>query len=565
MRGASSFRSLRPCISRSLSSVRNPHSTPSNSLLTTGIVGSNPRYLNRCHSTSANTERCSKLESAGALKWPRIQSDSNAVSIAKYLERYAELTPGEKRHQENVVVRGRVVSVRKAGGQLFFLDVEADGHSVQGVFEGKSIHSGSSSILQQFNEVFSVLRRGDIVALSGNPHRTKSGQLSVFGTDVPSILSPSLSIHPRELADSEARVRNRHVDMLVNPKVLQTLRLRSHVIQYIRNFLLEDNFLEVQTPIVAGDAGGAIAKPFITNATEFPEKQLALRIAPEIWLKRLLVGGMGSVFEIGPVFRNEGLDATHNPEYTTCEFYKSFANLDDLIKMTEDMVVGIGGLVNELHASPKKQFEAIPKVSEALLKSPFQRLEFVPTIEKQLGFKLPDLLSHTATEDLTAILNKNSISIPSSPDLPRLLDRLATAYIEPLCDGPTFVINHPACMAPLAKSYIDPSTKQLVSARAELYIEKKEIANMYEEENSPIEQREKFVQQAAFRSDENVATVDESYIGALEFGLPPTGGWGCGIDRLVMHFAGASRISDVLPFGSLRNVVNLVNPAPRTR
>jgi lysyl-tRNA synthetase, class II len=348
--------------------------------------------------------------------------------------------------------------------------------------------------------------------------------------------------------------------MLVNPKTGDTIRIRSHIIQYIRNFLLEDQFLEVQTPIVADSAGGAIARPFTTVATEFSDKQLALRVAPEIWLKRLIIGGMDRVFEIGPAFRNEGLDATHNPEFTTCEFYKSFAELNDLISMTEKMVSGIASLVS---AQRKHPLKSLPEPDPSLGATPFKRVEFIPAIEEALGEMLPDLTGDHATEELLALCKKHSIKLPQSLKLPRILDKLAAIYIEPHCEAPTYIIHHPACMAPLAKSFVDRNTKQLVSARAELFIQKREMANMYEEENSPFEQREKFMQQAKFKDDENKAAIDESYLEALEWGLPPTGGWGCGIDRMVMLFSGANRISDVLAFGSLKNVVNLGNPAPR--
>jgi lysyl-tRNA synthetase, class II len=322
----------------------------------------------------------------------------------------------------------------------------------------------------------------------------------------------------------------------------------------MRDFLLKDNFLEVQTPLIADKAGGAIAKPFTTVATEFSEKTLALRIAPEIWLKRLVIGGIDRVFEIGPAFRNEGLDATHNPEFTTCEFYKSFADLEDLISMTESIFAGLAKLLTELRQYPLKK---LPWVDMEQFTRPYKRIEFIPAIEAGLGQKLPDLSADDAEERLAVLFKEKSLPLPVSPTLPRLLDKLSSIYIEPQCITPTFITHHPSCMAPLAKSFRCHTSKQLVSARAELFIEKRELANMYEEENSPFEQREKFLQQAKWRDDENRTVVDESYLEALEWGLPPTGGWGCGIDRLVMVFSGAKRISDVLAFGSLRNVVNL--------
>lgn len=373
---------------------------------------------------------------------------------------------------------------------------------------------------------------------------------------LPIILTPTIATMPLTLEDPETRGKARHADMLVNQQVVDTLRLRSHIIQYLRNFLVSDNFLEVQTPIIAEEAGGAAARPFSTVATEFSEKQLSLRIAPELWLKRLILGGMDRVFEVGPSFRNEGLDATHNPEFTSCEFYKSFADIEELIGMTESLLTGLTGHINELIET---RLTSLTALDAANWTAPFQRIEFIPALESAIGRTLPDLEAPDAGEQLTAIYADLSIKLPESPTLPRLLDELASIYLEPSCGVPTFIMHHPACMAPLAKAFIDPATNQLVSARVELFVQHKEIANMYEEENSPIEQRRKFVQQLQWKDAENEAIVDESYLEALTWGLPPTGGWGCGIDRLCMMMSGATRISDVLTFGSLKHVVGYGN------
>lgn len=394
----------------------------------------------------------------------------------------------------------------------------------------------------------------DSTEITGVPTRTKRGELSINATKLPVILTPALASLPNTLDDPETRIRNRHADILVNQKVADTLKLRSHIVQYLRNFLIADDFLEVQTPIIAEDAGGAIARPFNTVATEFSTKTLSLRIAPEIWLKRLILGGMDRVFEIGPAFRNEGLDATHNPEFTTCEFYKSFADLEELIKMTEDLFSGLASHVNELISS---KLTSLDPLDTNLFTASFQRIEFIPDLEQRIGRKLPDLEAENAAEAIASLFSELSQPLPSSPTLPRMLDKLASIYLEPSCDAPTFIIHHPACMAPLAKSFRDPATNQLVSARVELFVQHKELANMYEEENSPFEQRRKFVQQVQWKDEENEAVIDESYLEALEWGLPPTGGWGCGIDRLCMLMSGATRISDVLAFGSLKNVVGL--------
>lgn len=359
---------------------------------------------------------------------------------------------------------------------------------------------------------------------------------------------------PHKLEDPATRAKLKHVDMLVNSKVTETLRLRAHIIKYIRDYLTEEKFLEVQTPVLADKAGGATARPFTTRATEFPHKPLALRISPELWLKRLIMGGIDRVFEICTVFRNEGLDATHNPEFTMCEFYKAFADLEDLMSMTETLITGLGKSVNEWRVTSKK---VLPEFDAAILEAPYKRLAFIPAIEAAIGEPLPNLEELEVEAKLLVIFEKNNIALPASPTLPKLLDKLASLYIEPQCTSPTFITFHPACMAPLAKSFIDPVSGQHLSARAELFINRKEIANLYEEENSPSAQRKKFMQQNKYKDDENMGGVDENYCQALEYGMPPTGGWGCGVDRLVMLLSGQERIADVLSFGSLRHVVNM--------
>jgi lysyl-tRNA synthetase, class II len=269
---------------------------------------------------------------------------------------------------------------------------------------------------------------------------------------------------------------------------------------------------------------------------------------------------MDRVFEIGPAFRNEGLDATHNPEFTTCEFYKAFTELEELISMTEQLLAGLAKMITDLRLNLYRG-SSLPLPDPEMFTAPFKRIEFIPAIEEGLGEKLPDLAAPDAEGKIVELFQKHSLHLPTSTTLPRLLDKLSSIYIEPHCTAPTFIAHHPACMSPLAKSFLCKKTSQLVSARAELFINAREMANMYEEENSPFAQREKFIEQQKWKDGENEGLLDESYLEALEWGLPPTGGWGCGVDRLVMLFTGASRISDVLSFGSLRNVVNLGTPS----
>lgn len=364
-------------------------------------------------------------------------------------------------------------------------------------------------------------------------------------------------------------MQQRHLDLIVNATSRDTMIARSRIIRTLRDHLQTSlRFIEVQTPILAANAGGALARPFETWATEFSDKELALRIAPELWLKRLVAGGLERVFEIGSAFRNEGLDATHNPEFTMCEFYAAHASLQDLIDMTMDLFQAISQDLHKYARTSDLQLD-IPS-SQVFMKTEFKQLEFIPALQEALGYELPDLTSPNAIFEILAFLDKAGIqySLPPDTTLSKLLDHLASKTLEPQSEtAPLFITHHPACMSPLSKSFTCPVTRQQVSARAELFYRGNELANMYEEENDPFEQRRKFVEQndvketaQTLKGDEEPPhIIDDQYIRVLEAGLPPTGGWGCGVDRLVMLFTGAKRISDVLAFGSLRNVVGLAS------
>ena len=465
---------------------------------------------------------------------------------------------------------GRIYSARIAGSKLVFLDFVQDGQRIQGVCNlGRLREHGVSE--DDFKKFYHLSQKGDIFcildrtssdfrpltlsAITGIPYRTNRGELSILASQLPTLLAPNLHRLPIELKNKEAKAKLPHVDLLVNEQAVDTLRLRSHIIQHLRSFFLSQDFLEVETPVISGKADGAVAKPFNTTATEFANRHLSLRIAPEIWLKRLVLGGMDRIFEIGPSFRNEGLDATHNPEFTTCEFYKSYAGLEEVIGMTEDLFSGLAKKVEDLKTS---RFTSLPGLSHSF-STPFRRTEFIPALELALNETLPNLSSSEALSVLLKTFNKLQIAIPESPNLPHLLDVLFSHLVEPGLIEPTLITHHPACMSPLAKTFLDTATNQEVSARVELYVDGRELVNAYEEENSPFEQRRKFLEQAAYAGKEGGASdnIDHSYLKALEWGLPPTGGWGCGVDRLCMLFSGAPRIENVRAFGNLRHVIGL--------
>ncbi|KAH6657837.1 hypothetical protein BKA67DRAFT_556486 [Truncatella angustata] len=513
----------------------------------------------------ATEKRVQKLKELNALEWPRIQNQKEIpqMSIPAFRAKYKDLASAQT-SSDQVQLRGRVLAARKHSSKLAFLDIQGDFHSVQVMLDFSHIEAATGITMEQFREKRLTLLRGDFVSVEGTATVTLQGELTLKVNKLPDLLSPSIAPVPTRLIDEETMVQNRHLTLLVNQQAQKLLRFRSELIWWLRSYFVKRRFLEVQTPILADYAGGAAARPFLTSSTALPQKELALRIAPELWLKRMVVGGFDRIFEIGPAFRNEGLDGTHNAEFTMCEFYQAYADLPTLIDMTTDLVQSVAKWSNEV--LEKMRSEAAVGTQYF---SQFEQVEFIPALENALNIKIPDLASPDALERLGEALHTGlGYGVDANVSLNKLLDNLAATYIEPMSeDRPLYITHHPACMSPLSKSFTCPKTGQLVSARAELFIKGREIANMYEEENNPFEQRRKFELQVEARNanspDEGQAVVDESYVQALEHGLPPTGGWGCGVDRLVMLFTGASRINDTLSFGNLRNVVGATNVSKR--
>ncbi|KJY02496.1 lysyl-trna synthetase like protein [Zymoseptoria brevis] len=475
------------------------------------------------------------------------------------------LNPGETDTNSDVVFKGRVRSVRTAGSKLIFFDLARtvsgtikDSGSIQIVCQFKQLQKENSELsLDDFKSFGKMIRKGDFYMVRGHNHCTERGEASILATELPTMMSPSLHQVPDKLEDPEARARSRHVDMLVNDDARVTLEIRSLIEHKFIDFFSHEGYTKVTTPILSSLAGGAAARPFQTEATELAGEKLSLRIAPELWLKRLVVGGMERVYEIGPAFRNEGVDATHNPEFTICEFYRAWASLDDLIATTWFLITLTEQAVRSYRERDPRITVEAPWGAEYF--KHYDEVQFIPELEKHLRGPLPNLQHPDAQGIVLSLFDKNEIPQPANPTLPRLLDALAAHYIEPLSHKqPLFITHHPACMSPLSKHFLCTDTKQIVAARAELFIQGREYANMYEEENSPFEQRRKFEEQAKMREQDSEAMqLDESYLQALEWALPPTGGWGCGVDRFVMLFAGRERMADVLAFGSLRNVVGL--------
>jgi lysyl-tRNA synthetase class 2 len=435
-----------------------------------------------------------------------------------------------------------------------FLDIDRDTQRLQIMVDLKKL-AAEVGVEDSYKSFKKVARVGDWICRyrASSTIKTSSGQLSVLALDVPDLLAPSLHHVPETVDNAETLARRPHIHALTSDEPGDILRLRALVYDYIRTYFITSGFLEVETPTFDVNAGGAIARPFETIANELSNMPVRLRIAPELNLKRLIIGGQDKIFEIGRAFRNEGVDSTHNPEFSTCEFYEVGATLPDVIARTEQLVHGLHTAVESLRST---YFPTLVSPDGIDFSGPFAQLPFIPTIEKASGRTMPDLSLPNATAQVLDFFKELNITVPPNPTLPRLLDTLAEEYIEPLCVNPTFITHHPEALSPLSKSYFDPAISQRVAARVELFIHGREYVNAYEEENSPFEQRRKFMQQLDFHA-EGEGAVDESYLEALEWGMPPTGGWGCGLDRLVMLFASKKRIADVLPFGTLRNVVSI--------
>ncbi|KAJ2747896.1 hypothetical protein GGI20_000191 [Coemansia sp. BCRC 34301] len=476
--------------------------------------------------------------------------DFPLASPAQIHARWADkLEAGVKRPDLQISIQGRIRNRREASKKLFFYDVEQGGHTVQVVASHQRIAAGSSG--DEFLSHNRALLSGDIVRVTGHLGKTNTGETSVFATRRLELLAPCLHTIPSRsgLVDTQKRFRNRYLDLLVNGS--HALRVRARVLRYIREFLEARHFVEVETPILSPNVGGASARPFVTqSAAAFGDTPLFLRVAPELYLKQLVIGGVDRVYELGRQFRNEGIDADHNPEFTTCEFYMAYADIGDLTAATEEMLRGmaqeITGSAVVRTAVSDSQFVDID------FGQPFGRIDVTEALRSYVPeLQTLDINDPRSASQLVSILAARHISCPLLRTMPRLLDRLIGHYIEPLCTQPTFLFNHPAIMSPLAKS---TDAANVTAARFELFVNGKELVNAYEELNDPKEQRQRFALQAADREagDADVPPFDGEFCDALEFALPPTAGWGMGIDRVIALLSGVHHLRETIAFPIMR-------------
>ena len=436
--------------------------------------------------------------------------------------------------ESEVKLAGRVMAIR-GHGKTCFMDMQDKDGRIQ-VYVRKDVLGEENYALIKMMDI------GDTVGVTGTVFRTHMGEVSIKAVAL-EMLSKSLRPLPEKwhgLKDVETRYRQRYVDLIVNPDVRDTFVKRSQIIRSVRDVLDSHGFLEVETPILNTIAGGAAARPFISyhNALDM---QVYMRIAPELYLKRLIVGGMDRVYELGRVFRNEGIDNRHNPEFTSVEIYQAFADYRDMMDLTEEVVVKTA---EKVLGTTKINYEG----TEIELASPWKRISMIDAVKEYAG---KDFTNVTDLEEARAMAKELNVEVEATWGIGKIINACFEEYVEDKLIQPTFITGHPKEISPLAKS--NPENPEITD-RFEAFIYGREICNGFTELNDPIDQRERFLKQVEERAngDEEANMMDEDFVTALEYGLPPTGGLGIGIDRLVMFLTDSSTIRDVLFFPTMK-------------
>ena len=479
-------------------------------------------------------------------KWPVTTTIKDVV--AKY---GPTLENGQKVEGVEVILAGRAKSKRESGKAMVFYDIYQDSVKIQVMSVSQDWNEQLSGLT--FADAHKEIKRGDIVGVRGAIGKSKRGELSIFPSEV-RLLSACYHMLPNDrfgLRDQEVRYRQRYLDLILNDNTKTTFQIRSRVINFVRSYLDNRGFVEVETPMMNMIPGGAAARPFETYHNDLKQK-LYMRIAPELYLKMLVVGGMDRVYEIGKNFRNEGIDMTHNPEFTACEFYQAYTDYEELMVFTETM---ISEMVMAIKGSYKIAYHADGPEKPPMeidFTPPWPRYSMVEEIEKQTGATLPrDFETPEAVRFLDDLCVKHKVQCSAPRTATRLLDKLCGEFIEERIINPGFITEQPQIMSPLAKWH---RSKKGLTERFEAFVLKREICNAYTELNDPLKQRECFEEQAKAKAagDDEACGVDEDFLKALEYGLPPTGGWGLGIDRLVMFLTDNQNIKEVILYPAMK-------------
>ena len=464
---------------------------------------------------------------------PRYRRSHTAREASELFERWE--AGGATGDAPVVRIAGRVGAMRTMGRATFF-DLRDGSGKLQAYLKEDVLGPEQYEGLRD-------LDLGDFVGVEGHLFRTRSGEITVEASSY-TVLAKALRPPPEKwhgLVDVETRYRQRYLDLISNEEVRELFAVRSRVVGAVRRFMDDRGFLEVETPILQAEAGGAAARPFVTHHQAL-DRDLYLRIATELHLKRLIIGGLDRVYEIGRAFRNEGLSSKHNPEFTLLESYEAYADYNDVAAMVEEMVSTVA---QDVLGKTRVSYGD----DEIELKPPWRRLRVQDALAEHAGL---DLAQHWEEPALRAWMKDREIEIPPGASWARLVDEVLSTCVEPRLVEPTFLMDYPAQLSPLAKKR--PDDPRFVE-RFEPFAGGLELGNAYTELNDPIEQRERFLEQSAKRAagDEEAEVMDEDFLLALEHGMPPTGGLGMGIDRLVMLLTGQRSIREVILFPQLRS------------
>ena len=485
---------------------------------------------NPLEESAVRLEKMRAMIAAGVDPYPAISKRSH--TIGHILSDFDGLAA----KQSPVAVVGRLRSVRGHGGACF-ADLEDGTGKIQ-------LHLKRDLLGATVFDFFQAnVDHGDFIGVEGKVFLTKKGERTVEATSL-TVLTKALRPLPAKwhgLTDTEIRYRKRYLDLVANPEVRAIFVKRSAIVQTIRDFFLKEGFMEVETPILQPLAGGATAEPFVTHHNAL-NVDLYLRIAPELYLKRLIVGGYERVFEIARCFRNEGIDHLHNPEFTQIEFYQAYADYNDLMKLTERLLPQI---VDK--ACGKLQVEHDGQVID--FTPPYPRLTFRDAL---IQFGGPDLEKYPDRHTLANVAEQCGVKVEDSDDRGKLMDNLYKKFVRPKIVNPTFIINHPLELSPLAKKM--PSDGRYVERFQLVVGQGTELCNAFSELNDPIDQRARFMEQEKAREagDAEAQRLDEDFLEALEVGMPPTAGFGMGIDRLTALLVGSHNLKEVILFPTLR-------------